>query len=339
MTNILKKHLFIIIVLSSFSVQAQQVEFSQFYSNPLHLNPALAGISFGPRIALTYRNQWPELTPGTNGGFSTYAIGYDQHIEAISGGIGIQLISDRIAGDKIVSNSVAATYAYQLRIKDKVGVKIGLTGVYKHRYIHFHDLTFLDQIDPITGFHQSVGVPNSSTEPAPSNFNKNIFNANAGVVFFNKQYYGGLAFNNIVPEQDFYGNTSLRLRMAAHAGALYKIGKNKYQQKYFIAPQILYAYQNNFHQLTAGSMFGYDFIYLSLWGRHTINNFDAVIVGLGFKKSIIRFGYSYDINVSKLKGTSGSHEITFVFNFTKEDNSLNPSYRQDRVPCPYYLDF
>ena len=318
---------------------AQQVEFSQFYSAPLHLNPALAGISYGPRVSMTYRNQWAGLTPGANGGFVTYALSYDQHIEAIKGGLGIQLISDRIANDRIVNNSIALTYSYQVRFNKKVGLKLGISGSYKNRYINFYDLKFLDQIDPITGFNQSIGVPNISNEPPPVKTNKNIFNASAGAVIFTGKYYGGVAFSNVIPESGFYGEKEYKMRMAVHAGALFKIGKNPYNKKFFIAPQALYVYQNNFHQITLGSMVGYDFIYLSLWGRHTIKNMDAVIVGLGFKKSIIRVGYSYDINVSPLLGSAGSHEFTFVFNFTKEDNSLNPSYRQGIMPCPYYLDF
>lgn len=329
----------VVLVLAPLFASAQQVAFSQFYSAPLHLNPALAGVSYGPRLALTYRNQWPELTPGPNGGFTTYAVSYDQHIEKLQGGIGIQFISDRIANDKIVDNSIALTYAYQLRIKDKVAIKLGLGGSYKHRYINFYDLTFLDQIDPISGFTESTGIFYNSNEPAPANFNRNIFNANAGFAILTEKYYGGLSFTNLLPERNFYGDTENRLRLSAHTGALFKLGKNKYQQKYFIAPQALYVYQNNFHQVTVGSMVGYEFVYISLWGRHNITNMESVIVGLGFKKNIIRFGYSYDINVSPLRGTKGSHEFTFVFNFTKEDNSLNPSYRQGKTPCPYYLDF
>ena len=44
------------IALFQFAI-AQQVEFSQFYAAPLHLNNALAGISYGPRVAINYRNQ------------------------------------------------------------------------------------------------------------------------------------------------------------------------------------------------------------------------------------------------------------------------------------------
>ena len=228
---------------------AQQVEFSQFYSAPLHLNPALAGISHGPRVSVTYRNQWAGLTPGPNGGFVTYAISYDQHIEGIKGGLGIQIISDRIANDRVVNNTVALSYSYQIRFNKKVGLKLGLNGSYKHRYVNFYDLTFLDQIDPITGFNQSIGVPNVTNEPPPANLNKNIFNAGAGGVLFTEKFYGGIAFSNVIPETGFYGEQEYKMRMAVHAGALFKMGRNLYNKKFFVAPQALYVYQNNFHQI------------------------------------------------------------------------------------------
>lgn len=319
---------------------AQQVEFSQFYAAPLHLNPALAGISHGPRFGLTYRNQWPELGNGPNGGFTTTLISYDQHIEAIHGGIGLQYISDRIANDKIVQNTLSAGYSFQIRASRKFGIKIGAQGSYTHRYINWNDLLFFDQIDPLRGFFQSIGVPNATTEVPPGNFNKHLFNASTGIVFFSSKHYAGISVSNLVPEKDFFGGTSERLRLAMHGGTIFVLGKG-YQdrKKWWISPQALFVHQNNYNQITVGSLIGYDFIYTGLWMRHTINNFDAVISGVGFKKGVLRFGYSFDVNVSPLKGAAGSHEITFVFNLTKEDGSLDPSYTRGVTPCPYYLDF
>lgn len=319
-------------------VFAQQVEFSQFYAAPLHLNNALAGISYGPRVAINYRNQWPELGDGPNGGFVTYNVSYDQHIEKLHGGIGVQFTSDRVSNNKIVLNTINAMYSFQIRASKKLGIKLGLGASYNHRYINWYDLLFYDQINPLTGFYQSIGVPNSTTEIPPGNFNKHFFNANTGIVLFSNKYYGGISAHNLVPEKDYFGNSTNRTRLAINAGAFYKLGKG-YQKKFWISPQILYAYQNKFNQITVGSLVGYDFIYLSLWMRHTINNFDAVIGGIGFKKSVLRFGYTFDINVSPLKGTAGSHELSFVFNFTKEESSLNPKSVQAFLACPFYLDF
>jgi len=55
-------------------LQAQDAHFSQFYANPLHLNPAFTGSENCPRVALGYRNQWPALGPT----YVTYSASYDQ---------------------------------------------------------------------------------------------------------------------------------------------------------------------------------------------------------------------------------------------------------------------
>ncbi|WP_343789462.1 type IX secretion system membrane protein PorP/SprF, partial [Wandonia haliotis] len=53
-------------------VKAQDPIFTQFYANPLYLNPALAGTHGCPRFALNYRNQWPAIS----GNFVTYSASY-----------------------------------------------------------------------------------------------------------------------------------------------------------------------------------------------------------------------------------------------------------------------
>lgn len=335
--NLRKNILFALTVLPCL-LFSQQVEFSQFYAAPLHLNNALAGISYGPRVAINYRNQWPELGDGPGGGFTTYALSYDQHIEKLHGGVGVMMTSDRVANSKVVQNSLSAMYSFQIRASKNFGIKIGVGGSYNHRYINWYDLLFYDQINPLSGFYQSIGVPNQTSEIPPGNFNKHSFNANTGIVFFSNRYFGGIAAHNLVPEQDYFGNSMNRTRLALNGGAFYNFGRG-YEKKFWLSPQILYVYQNNFNQISVGSLIGYDFFYTGIWMRHTINNFDAVISGIGFKKGILRFGYSFDINVSPLKGTAGSHEFSFVFNFTKEQSSLNPKSVQGILSCPYYLDF
>src|SRR5262245_8045525 len=71
-------------------VKAQDPHFTQFYANPLYLNPAFAGSAHCPRINLNYRNQWPAL----QGQFITASVSYDQQIPSISSGIGLLALSD-----------------------------------------------------------------------------------------------------------------------------------------------------------------------------------------------------------------------------------------------------
>ena len=57
----LNRFLAMILLLTAGSAYAQDPEFTQFYANPLYLNPAFAGSSHCPRMNLNYRNQWPAL--------------------------------------------------------------------------------------------------------------------------------------------------------------------------------------------------------------------------------------------------------------------------------------
>jgi len=88
--------LMLMILCLSGEIFSQDVEMSQYFSAPLHLNPALTGISYGPRVTLNYRNQWSSLGDGFNGGYTTYMTGFDMHIDKIRAGIGVLFVGDQI---------------------------------------------------------------------------------------------------------------------------------------------------------------------------------------------------------------------------------------------------
>ena len=91
---LLKTFVAIIGVFLSTTALAQDPEFSQFYANPLYLNPAFAGSNNCPRVALNYRNQWP----GLSGSFVTQSVSYDQRLGYNKGaGIGFLVTNDEAA--------------------------------------------------------------------------------------------------------------------------------------------------------------------------------------------------------------------------------------------------
>ena len=63
--------------------KAQDPAFSQFYANPLYLNPAFSGSApkGAPRGNLNYRDQWP----GIGRTYVTTAVSYDQYVDKIGG--------------------------------------------------------------------------------------------------------------------------------------------------------------------------------------------------------------------------------------------------------------
>src|SRR6218665_3278627 len=94
-------------------LDAQEVEMSQYWSAPLHVNPAMAGIGMGPRASLNYRNQWAEMGNGFNGGFTTYMASVDGYIPKARSGIGLLYTGDYVANGLIGTDRLTLSYAAQ----------------------------------------------------------------------------------------------------------------------------------------------------------------------------------------------------------------------------------
>lgn len=92
------------------SSYAQDPTFTQFYSNPLYLNPAFAGSTGCPRFALNYRNEWPQLT----GNYVTYSASYDSYFKNINGGFGVLATHDQQGQGTINTSMLGLIYSYQI---------------------------------------------------------------------------------------------------------------------------------------------------------------------------------------------------------------------------------
>lgn len=94
-------YLTILCIFFSLIASAQDPHFTQFYNNPVYLNPALSGASRASRVMMGYRTQWPNIT---------------------------NLTSQFIAGDFFIptQNYNAAFGLGVLAIKDDAGVNLPL---------------------------------------------------------------------------------------------------------------------------------------------------------------------------------------------------------------------
>ena len=69
----------IVFILCAFGLNAQDIHFSQFYTSPLNLNPAMTGlINAGQRVTVNYRNQWAGAVGSA--AFNTYSASYDRKL-------------------------------------------------------------------------------------------------------------------------------------------------------------------------------------------------------------------------------------------------------------------
>ncbi len=103
-------------------VFAQDPGYSQFFANPLHLNPAFAGTTELPRMVINYRNQWPQK----GNSFTTYALSYDFLLKKRNAGIGFQAYHDREPNNIITTSSATLAYSYHLQVGLESFVTLGL---------------------------------------------------------------------------------------------------------------------------------------------------------------------------------------------------------------------
>ncbi|HET6245982.1 MAG: type IX secretion system membrane protein PorP/SprF [Bacteroidetes bacterium] len=304
------------------SAKAQDPQFSQFYANPLYLNPAFAGTGKCPRINLNYRNQWP----GLSGTFITSSASYDQHVDALSGGIGLIVVNDNAGDGTLNTTNVSAIYSYQLPVTRTLSIKAGFQGTYLQKRIDWSKLTFGDMIDARRGFIYE-------TNQTPINQGINTLDFSAGVLAFSKTYYVGMAAHHLTEPNESLTNreSPLPRKLTFHGGVVIPAGSPS--EEVNISPNILYMIQQNFQQMllglyaTKGPMVG------GIWYRHTPRNPDAMIVLLGIEQGIFKFGYSYDVTVSKLGvKTWGAHEFSLGMQFY-----CKPKKKKFRtISCPSF---
>ncbi|MDX2002421.1 MAG: PorP/SprF family type IX secretion system membrane protein [Chitinophagales bacterium] len=320
---------------------AQDPEFSQFYSAPMNLNPALSGIAYGPRFNLNFRNEWPKIEKG----YITTAFSYDQHFERINSGVGFFIMNDRVADGLIKSITVRASYSYQIRLADKVGLRIGLNAGLTNKRLDLSRLYFNDQIDPLYGFQNVNGLANVTSEQLPASGKINNPDFGAGFVAYSPNIYGGLSFQHIIPFKEtlIQNDSSLTykapVKATIHAGGVIDLTPKKRESDKYISPNALVTLQSGASQLNVGVMANIEFIYFGAYYRHTFRNNDAVIGLVGFKAGYFRMGYSYDFTISELESSGGAHEVSMMINFGSDNGPLDPSRKTSRLKCPSSLNF
>ena len=139
------KYLFILcfLVSNQQEVFAQDPTFTQFYANPLYLNPAFAGSNKCPRISMNYRNEWPNLS----GNYVTYSASYDKYVKNIKGGIGLLATHDQQGRGTISTSMLGLIYSYHLKVNRKFTLLFGARAAYYQKSLDVTKLTFGDMID------------------------------------------------------------------------------------------------------------------------------------------------------------------------------------------------
>ncbi len=288
---------------SSINLYAQDPIFTQFYSNPVYLNPAFAGSNKCPRIVSNFRNQWP----GFSGDFITTSLTYDQYVDKIKGGLGVILMSDQVA-KTLKSNEASFVYSYHQHLSRKFTLNFGIQGTYISKSIDRSNLTFGDMIHPRRGFVLS-------TQDVINYAPVDIFDFSAGILGYTDKFYVGFATHHLTEPSFSYistNNTSfLNRRYTAHAGTEISLNSKSLfsEEEKSLSPSVLFIKQGDFQQLNFGLYYRKGNYVVGAWYREG----DSFIVTAGMNTKLLRIGYSYDLTTSQLGVYSGgSHEISIA---------------------------
>jgi len=319
-------------------VQAQDRHFSQFYSSPLTLNPALTGaFNAKYRLGIINRDQWRSVLDNP---YRTFAVslevkfGLDYFLRFAKRdkvAVGLLFYNDKVEGVDFRESKMALSLAYHKSLdKDENNVlTLGFQGGILQRNINFADLVFDDEFNELDAFD----LPTNEVFPV-NNFTFGDYSV--GLNYSNTAQrdlaiFAGAALHHIFePSVSFYEDRQeeqldqpLPRNITAHAGAIIALG-NRYQ----ISPRVMMLSQGGHFQINGGANlrirideFGRSGIYVGAWSRlanDAVNGIfnDAIIAMVGLEIDGFLLGLSYDLNTKALasyNARQGAFELSVAY--------------------------
>lgn len=313
--------IWIIIVSGVIPLGSQDPIFSQFYSSPLHINPAFAGNSYAPVINLNSRIEWPMI----NFAYNTYSISADRFFEKKNFGTGLIILMDDSGNGIYKRFRTEGIVSYRLKAAENKYFKMGLGLAYGQNTLDWNKLIFGDMIDAYSGFTLPDGSRLITDETRPEDLTKRYFDLSAGVLYYSRSIFLGVAIKHANTPVDYYFdqnsdavNKGLPMRFTAQIGGEVQLTPDDIYHKRFFSPGLLYVYQSGLHQLTVNNYFDLGGFFGGLGYRYNFTNSDAVLFTAGVTKEMFKIGYSFDYTISRLGiNTGGSHELGITVNFEK----------------------
>ena len=301
-----------------FSANAQDAQYSQFYANPLYLNPAFAGTANNTRVTLNHRLQFPSLPQA----FSTYSVSIDYSAVKYNSGFGFILHTESEGTVDLQSNSGSFIYSYHLVLSKSLVIQPAMK--------FGHVIRSFDQSKLVLGDQLDFGGGIVSQDPGLRSLKlQNYWDIGTGVLIYTNKYFFGLGVDHLNrPNRSLLeGQDNLPIKYSFHFGGRFRLAKivGTGIIPASVAPAILYRRQGNFEQLDVGASIHMQPLVLGAYFRgipFLPDGFggisqDAVIIQAGIEYGGFEFGYSFDIQLSKLDIVSGggAHEFALHYNF------------------------
>ncbi|QQL50414.1 PorP/SprF family type IX secretion system membrane protein [Mucilaginibacter ginkgonis] len=309
--------IFLLLQVCSSKLLLAQVDahFSQYYANPLWLNPALTGVINGnARLTAQYKNQWASINNAYQTGGLTGDFRADDHI-----GLGINVLDQSAGSNSYNYFTGYGSFSYGFAISNDGNHRIsfGLQAGIVNRTFNMNNLQFGNQFNGV-GYDPSLNNFETFTNTVTT-----VFDSNAGVFYYDgtpdksANVFGGVSVGHLNRPKDPFSNAldaRIPLRYTFHGGVRIKAGYSL-----DLTPNFLYVQQQKASIKAAGlySEFKIDNDKgLILGALYRVN--DAAVANVGFRVNSLIIGTSYDFNTSSLNQATGGRgglelSVSYVF--------------------------
>ncbi len=298
---------------------SQDIHFSQNDVIPLYLSPANTGEGCDVRAFLNHRSQWAAVTVP----YVTFSAAADKKLSGYKwlnghdAGVGIILSNDKAGDGEFTTTRIDLLGSYKFDFQSEIikHLSLGLSMAYSRSSINFNKLHFGSQ------FNGDYYDPNL---PSGEHFDRNAFgfvdfSLGALSVFRIKGYRidVGASLNHInSPKQKFYGDKDTRLytRLNWYLKGYWNINSSNILYPFYYLYKQGRLREHNFGLLLKHSLPSMVVrnVYVGSWLRMG----DAIVLKMGMDYNNFTLGFSYDINISKLKvasGGKGAIELSMVY--------------------------
>jgi type IX secretion system PorP/SprF family membrane protein len=329
------------------SALAQDPHFTQYFTSPLTLNPALTGLTqCDIRVAANYRSQWASVSPNP---YTTATFSYD--MAAAKGslnngdaiGIGFLGMYDRSGSGGLVNTTFGLSLAYHkaLGLEQQHTISFGLQGVLVQKNLDFSKIKFEDQ------YNASSGQPEYQTAETIGNGDLTYPDFNLGLMYSGRinehgTAYVGFSYYHLTQPVETFLNDNFKIhsRYTGYLGGSFDLNEN-----IVLYASGLYQSQASATEVMIGAAVGFvlnpghdmeyaknTLLYLGSWYRYG----DAICPYVGFEWSKMKLGISYDVNMSGFAPATknnGGFEVSLIFNGCINKRMATPDYN---FACPKF---
>ncbi len=314
----MKIKILILITVSCFfiKVNAQDPVFSQYFLVPETMNPGFSGFEDASYFGLIHRTQWPSLDLRVD---SDYAF-FNTWIEDV-GGIGFSILNQHENNTNYNHLQGNANFSYHVKLANDWYFRPAIEVGFGTKSFNFRNLVLADQININSG---TINPVTSDVFALNANRNVTFFDFSTGFVFDKKNtrndtdlWLGASIKHLNKPNISFSenGNVPLDIFYSLHAS---------YRFPYFDYNDMLisvnYMQQGENNRLDIGTTVKLDKLMLGAMAvtnpvKNSLNShlLTSINAFVGLELEQLRFGFSYDINTTKIGRTDGVYELSITY--------------------------